>query len=161
MERKAAEDEARASSPMRREVFVGGLAAAGASAADLIEMFGGHGIIVKCHLPNTNKDIGFVEFATSSEAAAAIAQCDSGLWHNGQALRVNLSKPKVGEVQGSAKFPGQEMTQQERIATYGVGTGYINYAYDRDMSKNRPKRKDGYIDGDQRIKFDRSMIPRQ
>ena len=141
-------------------MFVGGLSAARASEADLLDIFKAHGTIVNCHIPITKKDIGFIEFTSSSEAAMAVSQCD-GHSLNGQPIRVNLSKPKVGAVQGSAAFPGQEMTQAERIATYGVGTGYINYAYDRDTTKNRPRKAggQGFVDGDQRIRFDRSMVP--
>jgi len=70
---------------------------------------------------------------------------------DGTRLHVKLSVPRAGEVQGSDKLPGQGLSQAERIAIYGVGTGYISYA-----GNGGDKRA-----GDQRIKFDKSMVPRR
>ena len=119
------------------------------SQAELEDMFKDFGNLVECHIPKLKADIGFVEYATSKEAANAVdLAAKKDLSIHGNRLRVRLSQPKAGEAQGSAKLPGQGMTQAERIATYGVGTGFISY------SDNRDKRA-----GDQRVSFDRSMIP--
>jgi len=149
------EDSERTASPNRRVVFVGGLA--GASVAHLTDLFNEYGTIVECHIPKLKADIGFVEYSSSSEAAKAV-RLGSAKTLLGNPIRVNLAKPKGGEgTSGSGAFPGQGMTQAERIATYGVGTGYINYVRDH----KQQHKEDGFMKGDQRIPFDRSMLPQR
>jgi len=67
----ARDEQARANSPQRRKVFVSGLAGA-ATEATLEDLFKDHGTIVDIHIPKIKADIGFVEYATSSEAATAV-----------------------------------------------------------------------------------------
>jgi len=117
--------------------------------AELAELFKDFGTMVECHIPKLKADFGFVEYASSKEASDAVeTAAKKELTIRGNRLRVRLSQPKAGESQGSEKLPGQQMTQAERIATYGIGTGYLAY------SDNRDKRA-----GDQRVPFDKSMIP--
>merc|ERR1740130_2473326 len=91
-----------------------------------MDVFSEFGSIVECHIPKLKADIGFVEFSSSAEAAEAVRLGSTKTLY-GQPIRVNLAKPKHEMGAGSSAFPGQGMTQAERIATYGVGTGYINY----------------------------------
>eukprot|EP00658_Telonema_sp_P-2_P039634 TRINITY_DN28322_c0_g1_i1.p1 TRINITY_DN28322_c0_g1~~TRINITY_DN28322_c0_g1_i1.p1 ORF type:complete len:253 (+),score=71.77 TRINITY_DN28322_c0_g1_i1:198-956(+) len=136
----------RANSPGRRVVFIGNLG--GASIMDLESHFNAYGSIVDVHMPKSKSDIGFVEYSASFEAMEAVDKAN-GRELLGRTMRVNLAKPRANVTADSDKMPGGAMTQAERIATYGVGGGYISYSAE---FKSKDK-KSGFVSGDQRYKL--------
>ena len=66
--------------------------------SDLEQLFAQHGTVVSAQViedreTGRSKGFGFVEMATSDEAAAAISALD-GVDHDGRPLKVNEAKPR-------------------------------------------------------------------
>jgi len=123
------EESDRPPSPGLRSVYVGGISNVSESSlgrAFTLPNGVPMGTIVDYNIPQGRMDIAFVEFSSSAEAEAVV-KVSNGRIFEGRPLRVHVAKPKSGGL-GSGQFPGEGMTEADRIATYGVGRGYINYA---------------------------------